>query len=396
MTAGGPVRAFAAAAMLPAALGVFVACRDGVVDGHAEGDAAPAATQPEPHAVRQPPTPAPRRRLPEPENGPAVGEVRYPVPDTGKELNSAVPSGLRWLRDQQGEDGLWRDPATTGLVLLAFLGAGETHQSGSSRDRVKRGLEALRRGQDAEGCLAPSSSLRRLRDHAIAGLALCEAYGMTGSKRYREPAERALAFALNTRGPSGAWHLPSPDEAQIDVETTAQMATLVKSVELCELGADPSVLSQIVGALDTITDASGRVRGTVRTPTPLSDDAATAMALHVRALAGRRPWNDDATRAGVEALKANPPSADTADLRYAHFAHRSMVLIGTAERLKPWMPHLTAFVAVPQRTDGPFAGTWDPPGGGDDEARLWTTAYHLFARELFYGPVGHAFARTER
>ena len=38
--------------------------------------------------------------------------------------------------------------------------------------------------------------------HGIASIALCEAYGMTGDKRLREPAQRAIDFIVAAEHPA--------------------------------------------------------------------------------------------------------------------------------------------------------------------------------------------------
>src|SRR5262245_61044119 len=77
----------------------------------------------EPPASTTPPTAA----------APGAGVVR--APESGSRTESAVLTGLRWLESRQSADGSWDgDVSTTALALLAFLGAGETHQSASCKE----------------------------------------------------------------------------------------------------------------------------------------------------------------------------------------------------------------------------------------------------------------------
>jgi len=300
-----------------------------------------------------------------------------------------------WFPTHQRADGSWGDSATTGIVLLTFLGAGETQQSGSCRPIVKKGLDALRAGQDADGCLAEPTSPRRLRDHAIAGLALSEAYGMTSALALKPAAQHAVDFALKMRAPGGAWNFTSRRPEQIDVEATVWMAMLLKSARMSELDVDPVVLGEVASALDRISDPkTGRIIGAPNSPTMFSSDAATAAALVVRVLCGRLDTTDALTAKSADVLVAHPPTAASTDLPYVYFS--GLAMIGLAgDRFRAWLPGLNAFVQQPQmqRRDGPDAGSWDPPEGQPESWRIWATAYHLLVGEFYYGRVGHASMR---
>jgi hypothetical protein len=69
---------------------------------------------------------------------------------------------------------------------------------GACRENVKNGLRFLRDRRDADGCFAARTSANSAVDHALAALALTEAYGMTSTGMFAEPARRGVAFALAT------------------------------------------------------------------------------------------------------------------------------------------------------------------------------------------------------
>ena len=69
------------------------------------------------------------------------------------------------------------DVGITGLALLAFLGDGNTLGRGRYRDVVSRGVYWLRSQQDVDnGLIGEAIGHTFLYDHAIASLALGEAY----------------------------------------------------------------------------------------------------------------------------------------------------------------------------------------------------------------------------
>mgnify|MGYP000703534639 CR=1 FL=1 len=61
---------------------------------------------------------------------------------------------------------------------LCFLGAGDTHNSGQYKDTVKNGLRYLKQIQDPEGCFGPRTTNHFTYNHAIAALAMTEAYAL--------------------------------------------------------------------------------------------------------------------------------------------------------------------------------------------------------------------------
>ena len=80
---------------------------------------------------------------------------------------AAVARGLRWLAQNQNQDGSWSlsnyqrsdrpdnqgDTAGTALALLPFLGAGQTHEYGMYKENVAQGLRWLIERQAIDGDL---------------------------------------------------------------------------------------------------------------------------------------------------------------------------------------------------------------------------------------------------
>lgn len=113
------------------------------------------------------------------------------------ETDAAVFTGLKWLQKQQLPDGSWSfdkvtsgkagslkgcDTGATGMVLLTFLGAGQTHLAGDYKQTVYNGLLYLMKQVDANNNAADLRSGEpnhaKMYAHCIATLALCEGYAM--------------------------------------------------------------------------------------------------------------------------------------------------------------------------------------------------------------------------
>lgn len=113
------------------------------------------------------------------------------------ELDASIARGLGFLAKQQNTDGSFESGgpkvAMTGLSVLAFLSTGNTPDVGKYGLTVRSALEFLLLQQDADGYLG--SGDRGMYTHAIATLALAEAYGVEPSAERRLRIHAALEKA---------------------------------------------------------------------------------------------------------------------------------------------------------------------------------------------------------
>lgn len=135
----------------------------------------------------------------------------------GKLADSAIDSGLRWLKKHQSPNGSWNatkyyvncqeqpkcepgtdqagnaDVAMTGLSVLCFLSSGYDHITPSKYMKVvESGLNYLMSVENQNGLMG-----ERNYEHAIATQALSEAYAMTNDHRLKEPAQKAVNLILS-------------------------------------------------------------------------------------------------------------------------------------------------------------------------------------------------------
>lgn len=170
-----------------------------------------------------------------------------------EETERAVASGLRYLAEIQSDSGYWgsrrRDHekygevyiGKTALCMLAFLGAGHTHQSKTEHsDVVSAAIEFLLAQQDEEtqhfGRKTSSYS------HGISTYALAECYAITGDPRLRQPLEGAVRRILDQQSNSsdtrnrGGWGYfsatLSPEDPFTRTSVSAWMIMALKSAEL--------------------------------------------------------------------------------------------------------------------------------------------------------------------
>ena len=162
----------------------------------------------------------------------------------------AVEEGLNWLARNQQKDGSWslRGPyrdggssenrqAATAMALLAFQGDGHTHQPiGNDKYSgvVRRGWQWLLKTQNSDGYFKGDVPYNhQLYTHAQCTIAICELYGMTRDEDFREPAQRAIDFAVKIQTEKGGWrYYPETDE---DLSVTGWFAMALQSARMAGL-----------------------------------------------------------------------------------------------------------------------------------------------------------------
>ncbi len=217
-------------------------------------------------------------------------------------VDKGLQAALRWLARHQSAQGAWLvtqhvracgargyaetcegaepqgneqyDVGVTGLALLALLGGGYLPSSAepvypSSANAKELGAllgaagrltygEVVTRAclylvgsQQPNGRLGPDVD-RSIYNHAIGTLALCEAYGMTGSWLLRGAAEDALEFLVEARGPEGTWRY-TMRARDADASVMGWIVLVLKSAETAGLGVDRSLAEGVCRWYDRAT-----------------------------------------------------------------------------------------------------------------------------------------------
>jgi hypothetical protein len=159
----------------------------------------------------------------------AAKELPAESADTSKVADGqrALAAALDWLARHQNDDGSWSfagfrhrcqgdrctaaghvesAAAATALGLLPFVTSGHSHLvPGSHQQTVARALDWLLAHQSENGDLSARSD-EGMVAHALASLALCEAYRLTHDERLGLAAERASNFSEAAQNPTtGGW-----------------------------------------------------------------------------------------------------------------------------------------------------------------------------------------------
>ncbi|MBM3965997.1 MAG: hypothetical protein FJ308_13185 [Planctomycetes bacterium] len=361
------------------------------------------------------PSPAFKQRMRR--NEEASSEDLKAMGPLGPQTEDAIERGLEFLSKYQRIDGSWRledfdskplirsNSAATALALLAFQGAGYSHEQYKYQSNCKKALEWLRSVQKKNGDLyqaqdEASDKNGWLYSHAIATLALCEAYGMTRDEELREPAQRAIDFLVYSQDPlAGGWRYTPRVGSDTSVTGWGMMA--LKSAELSGLNVPKETYAGISRWLNS-SEASARERYLYRynwqantpqtqhgrIPTPVM----TSVGLLMRLYLGWRRSNPDMVR-GADWLLERKPSLGTKenpkrDTYYWYYSTQVLFHMG-ADRWRAWYSTLYPILIESQVSEGRYAGSWDPQGEipdawGEYAGRLYVTTMNLLSLEVTY------------
>jgi hypothetical protein len=334
---------------------------------------------------------------------------------------SAVAGALKWLADNQEPDGSWdavRHGARhggprgdnrcsrvgcTGLALLAFLGAGHTGKSPVFGDTVRRAQQWLVSKQRPDGGIfereadAKSDRIGQLAaagyNHAIAGLALAEAYGMGQENSLAKPAQKAVSYStrVHQQGYSGWRYIP---QQAADTSVTGWFVMQLKSARLAGLKVDGAGFQGAQAFIDRVCDAKGRAcygadKRADATP------SMTAVAMVCRQFMGTPP-SDPLLIKGADWLLQAPPNPaaarpdanilSTGDRGFYYYYYGTLAMFQTGgDRWKRWNESMKNTLLGTQCRGGDRDGSWDPVTWTDNHGgRVFTTAVGAMCLEVYY------------
>ena len=321
----------------------------------------------------------------------------------------AVQEGLAWLARHQSKSGGWHlncasdctsDPgcpgdataesetAATGLALLPFLGAGHIHtQESPYRETVRRGVEWLLAHQSKEGELfLEGFPNAQFYAHAIATMALCEAYGLSREERLKEPCQRAIGFIVRGQNKQdGGWrYYPGMPG---DTSVLGWQMFALRSARLAGLEVPTDCFKGCVVYLNLASaDRDRTTYGYMpnRTATPTMN----AEGLLCRQYLG---WTRDspALVKGAANVWAELQIVDERNVYYWYYATQLLHNMQN-KAWRQWNPKIRdGLVATQIGGDGCDRGSWSPylpqpDRWGVRAGRVYETALSLLTLEVYY------------
>lgn len=301
---------------------------------------------------------------------------------------AAVADGLKWLAAQQEIDGGWRfdgqckteTAAATGIVLMAFLGAGHGPGEKDAYGKVvAAGLKHLRKLQKADGSFETTTLSYA---NAIATVALCEAAGTTRDDGLTKAAQTALDFLAKAQGQDGSWgYTPNTNG---DTCITGWHAQAIRAGKAAGLKVDAEVLTKASKFLDKTHDP--KAGSFCYKPNSRGSQPLTALGVFSRTVFDGWTADAPAVNLGIEfVLKARPnnPPFDS----YLLYVAGLGLPLADAKLWQDWNDKAVAVLLKTQVAGGEVeAGSWgkDTAYIGIACGRLGTTAFAVLALENYY------------
>ncbi len=321
----------------------------------------------------------------------------------------AVEEGLAWIVRHQRQDGGWSlnfqaqcsgpggcpphdvndsDAAATGLALLPLLGAGHIHTAKSRyQPNIRGGLDWLLQHQMADGDLFQGGGGQsHMYSHAIATMALCEAFGLSKDPKLREPAQRAIDFiAAAQNSADGGWRY-NPGQSG-DTSVFGWQMFALRSARISGLKVAPATIRGCRAYLDAAASDRSKVTYAYMPggmPTPVM----TAEALLSRQYLG---WPRDypALVKGAGRIAGHLLESQERNIYYWYYATQLLHNMQNKDWEKWNVKVREGLIGMQVTGSGCDRGSWDPFNPQPDRwarsgGRLFLTSLSILSLEVYY------------
>ena len=316
---------------------------------------------------------------------------------------AAVARGLLWLKNHQLPDGSWNfnhvssprcdctmpgrmenNPyAATAMAVMAFLGAGKTHETGEYQLEVQYGLDFLiAQGVRVGKGICYYGELTgppTYYTHGLATIALSEAYAMTGDARLRPAVTGAVEFLADTQDFGGGWrYFPGQPG---DTSVVAWQLMALKSAQFSRITVPQKVFSGVDRFMISVSSMRGSQYAYLpdrsNSPTP----SMTAAGLLCKMYLGAKE-NHGGMRAGIRFLDQQGP--DPNGMYYNYYATQVLHHWGGPEWDR-WNNVMREYLIRTQIREGHATGSWDVADRhGYVGGRVYMTTLALLTLEIYY------------
>lgn len=339
------------------------------------------------------------------------------------EAQAAVMRGLKWLAAHQQSDGSWglkdygkgiagcdcqgdfekevQDCRTAGTAfgLLPFLGEGVTHNRAPDQPPelakyqklVERGLIFLAQNQTRgknkddkkDGYLGGS-----MYAHAVATIALCEAYGLSQDERLKVNAQMAIKYLLNAQHEQGGGWRYGPGQAG-DMSVTGWVFLAIRSAQLTGIDVLKPPLVRAGRFVDSCAVGPSEAKNSRYAYTPGTPEklSLTAAGLLTRQYLGWKKDEPDLL-AGAQYLMQNLPPESGANLGAIYYYYYATQVLHHLEgpNFDLWNHRMREHLIRTQEKTGHKTGSWNPQGTdwGSRGGRMYSTSMALLTLQVYY------------
>ncbi len=266
------------------------------------------------------------------------------------ELREHVNKGLRWLAQNQGEDGNFGDGGITSLAGLAFLASGSTPEQGPYAKNAARALDFVVNNCQDSGMASPE-----MYGHGFATLFLAEAYGMSPRQDVREKLQAAVRLIVHAQNPQGGWrYQPVPIDADTSV-TVAQVMAL-RAARNAGIKVPKIVIDRAIDYVKKAQEPDGGFRYTLDSGGSAFPRSAGGLAV----LYYSGVYDGNEVNAGIKYLQNHMPgrgeNVTSGHYFYGNYYATQANFMAGGDAWKKWWPAVRESTIRKQSSDGSWNG----------------------------------------
>ncbi|MFN3243048.1 MAG: prenyltransferase/squalene oxidase repeat-containing protein [Planctomycetota bacterium] len=315
-------------------------------------------------------------------------ENSYP-PGVTAEVHASIERGLKWLSNNQANDGSWRNSggygsypaAMTGLAGMAFIASGSTPTRGRYWREVRQSTKFLLKHADpGTGVVSvPAEEGRSMYGHGFATLYLASVYGMEEGlreqQRLKRVLDKAVALIASAQSSAGGW-IYTPDSNSDEGSVTVTQIQALRACRMAGIVCNKKTIDKAVDYIKRCQNGDGSIRYSLRSGGD-GRPAITAAGVAVLYNAGvydDQPFVDKAVQYCKKHIKVSVNS--TGHHYYAHLYWAQALYQRGGEDWDEYYKQACKYLLKQQRKDG----SWQ----GDGVGTVYGTAIALTILQLPY------------
>lgn len=312
------------------------------------------------------------------------GDAMLPDPRQMAQIEATVDRGLEYLLKTQKPDGSWpcqfgNNNGINGICLLAFLGRGHAPGRGPYQGVVNRAVRFIRSTQRGDGLYAsPNMSHGPMYEHALATLAMIQAYGFVPTADMRSSVQQAVDLIVKAQSPGGGtkggWrYQPAPGAA--DLSVTVMQVVALRAAQNARLTVPTETMERAAEYVRRCANKGGFCYQPGGNPSP----AQTAAGCLSMQLLGK--FDDPTVEQGLQYLQKLPYTHKTSYFWYTNYYAMQAHFQAGGKHWEAWHPRVRDFMLKNQSQDGSWPGYSEQAHNGP--ANCYSTAFACMILEVY-------------
>jgi Prenyltransferase and squalene oxidase repeat len=300
-------------------------------------------------------------------------------------VEAAVDRALDHLTQRQSDEGWWPQTVNgagpnngiNAFALLAFLGRGHTPGRGPHQTTVGRAMDYMLSTQNEQGLYASKGpSQGPMYEHALATLALIEAYGSVGSLEMRRSLQKAVDLIVASQNAEGGWRY-QPHVGDADLSVTVMQVVALRAAINARLSVPQATTDKATNYVKSCVVPAGGFSYQPNGGANCAQSAAGALCME---LLGK--FDDPAVPKALELLQSKEYNGQLDGYFWytSYYAMQAHFQAGETQ-WAAWHPRVRKFLLETQNEDG----SW--PGHGEDKfngpSMTYSTALGAMCLEVY-------------